>query len=860
MDQEAIIHGQAGNGRAEPQPCTCTGSAGADAQGREEAAREPCRPADGPACGTEGCACCEAVGRLAPEPAHAPDTRSLFRIPDMDCPVEEALIRKALTGMPGVRHLEFDLMRRILTVDHDPGPTTAIEEALRAIDMTPEPMAAVKEAEAVFHVAEMDCPVEEKLVRDALSGLAGVHGVECNLMNRTVRVLHEEGCLPAISARLASLSLGARLMETASDTAAPKPAFNGKRLALAVVLAALSEAAALVEHWQMQPFGLDLSSVEVAGVSLLAAASLVFAVLSIVIIGPATYRKGWLAIRNRNLNINALMSVAVTGAVLLGEFSEAAMVMVLFTVSEALEGRALDTARNAIRKLLALSPQKATVLQADGTWAVMDIREVALGSCIRVQPGEKIALDGTVVHGHSSVNQAPITGESLPVEKGEGDQVFAGTINENGSFEFVSTALSTDTTLARIIDAVENAQGSKAPVQRFVDVFATWYTPAIFLVALLAAILPPLALGSPWLSSIYTALVVLVIGCPCALVISTPVTIVSGLAAATRLGILIKGGVHLELGRKLAWIALDKTGTLTHGKPVLTDFHALGDLGDERVRTLAASLAARSDHPISRAVAHDALAAGKALEDVEDFEAIAGAGTRGRMAGRTWHLGNLRLAQRLGLSGPELEEEVAGNERRGRTVVMLMDEHRVQGLFCVADTIKESSTQAIRELKRLGVKTIMLTGDNAHTSAAIAAQTGVDTVRSELLPEDKLRVIEDLEKKGNLVGMVGDGINDAPALAKATIGFAMARGGTDTAIETADVALMDDDLRKIPRFIRLSRATCAIIAENISIAILIKAATLALTFAGHVSMLMAVFADVGTTMIVVANGLRATRK
>jgi Cd2+/Zn2+-exporting ATPase len=407
---------------------------------------------------------------------------------------------------------------------------------------------------------------------------------------------------------------------------------------------------------------------------------------------------------------------------------------------------------------------------------------------------------------------------------------------------------------------VEEAQGSRAPMQRLVDAFARYYTPAVFLVSILSAIIPPLFLGGSWMESIYTALVVLVIGCPCALVISTPVSIVSGMAAATRYGILIKGGMFLEQGRLLNWLALDKTGTITYGKPRQTDLILTGQESEKRARTFAASLAARSDHPVSKAIAQAAKESGVQPLPVEDFTALPGQGTSGIIDGKKWFMGNHRMVESLKLCSEQLEKQIFHLEKQGKTVVALMNENGVQCLLAVADTVKESSLEALREMKKLGVKTVMLTGDNEHTAQVIAAQVGVDEFRANLLPEDKLAVIEQLEQRGEKVGMVGDGINDAPALAKANVGFAMAGGGTDTAIETADVALMDDDLRKIPRFIRLSRSTYAILVQNISLALGVKALFFALTFTGNATMWMAVFADVGTALLVVANGLRAMRK
>ncbi|MGE8504031.1 MAG: heavy metal translocating P-type ATPase [Pseudomonas sp.] len=694
-----------------------------------------------------------------------------------------------------------------------------------------------------IRIEQMDCPTEERLIRDALGRLPGVAGLQFNLLQRVLTVSHDEGTLAQVLPAIQALGFTPQV-EDESTAQQPVVAPVQKPwwpLALAGVLATASE---VVHFATLGPEWL---------VALLAVAA-------ILMCGLNTYKKGWIALKNRNLNINALMSIAVTGAVLIGQWPEAAMVMVLFTLAELIEARSLDRARNAIRGLMDLAPPRATVKQADGAWQEVDVQSIGLGAVVRVRPGERISLDGEVVGGSSTVNQAPITGESLPVEKSVGDPVFAGTINEAGSLEFRVTAAARDTTLARIIHAVEEAQGSRAPTQRFVDQFSRIYTPAVFVFALAVAVLPPLLMGGAWLDWVYRALVLLVVACPCALVISTPVTIVSGLAAAARKGILIKGGVYLENGRHLALLALDKTGTLTHGKPVQTDSLNLLDTDEPAPAIWAASLAARSDHPVSRALALHAEEQGLTLRDVADFEALPGRGTKGKVDGKLLYIGNHRLVEDLGLCSAQLEERLEALERQGKSVVVLCDEQRALMLFAVADTVRQTSCEAVAELHELGVRTCMLTGDNAHTAAAIAEQVGVDEARGDLLPADKLAWVEARQAQGKVVGMVGDGINDAPALAKAEIGFAMGAAGTDTAIETADVALMDDDLRKIPTFVRLSRQTHAILVQNIVLALGIKAIFLAMTLTGEATMWMAVFADMGVSLMVVFNGLRLLRK
>jgi Cd2+/Zn2+-exporting ATPase len=683
---------------------------------------------------------------------------------------------------------------------------------------------------------QMDCPTEEALIRKKLGDMTQVKSLEFNLMQRVLTVVHTPESLEQILAALRALGFEPELADGSGKLALA--AENKKPLwplIVAGVAALLSESA----DW----------------LGYTAWLSAALALVAVALCGLGTYKKGWVSIKSGSLNINALMSIAVTGAIVIGHWSEAAMVMVLFTLAELIEARSLDRARNAIAGLMSLAPDTTTVQQADGSWQEIAAANVAVGSMVRVKPGERIGLDGEIVRGSSTVDQAPITGESLPVEKSRGDAVFAGTINQAGSLEYRVTAAASHSTLARIIHAVEAAQGVKAPTQRFVDRFAQIYTPAVLAIAALIAVVPPLLLGEAWGEWVYKALVLLVIACPCALVISTPVSIVSGLAAAARKGILVKGGVYLEQGRKLKWLALDKTGTLTHGKPVQTDFAVLGNRLPENGQVLASSLAAHSDHPVSQAIARAAAEQGITTQTVHEFTALAGRGVQGEIDGVHYVLGNHRLIHERGLCSAELENRLAALEREGKTVVLLADEVQVLALFAVADTVKESSREAIAQLHQLGINTVMLSGDNPHTAAAIAAQVGIDRAYGDQLPQDKLAAVEKLAAEG-AVGMVGDGINDAPALARADIGFAMGAMGTDTAIETADVALMDDDLRKIPAFVRLSQATHAVLVQNIVLALAIKAVFLALTIAGLGTMWMAVFADVGASLLVVGNGTK----
>lgn len=719
----------------------------------------------------------------------------------------------------------------------------------RAISLKPEPASPASSAErvrTVLSIAKMDCPTEEAMIRGKLTGMAGIEGLDFNLMQRRLTLTHRPEVLGAALEALRSLGLEATLETRATDreSATHAPTVSRRAWALLALAAVAAMAAEVIDlampssHWLV--IALSLFAVGTGGLK--------------------TYWKGVIALKNRTLNINALMSVAVTGAMAIGQWPEAAMVMVLFALAEVIESLSLDRARHAIRRLMAMAPETATVQGNDGQWTEIDAKKVPIGSIVRVSPGGRVPLDGAVTDGDSTLNQAPITGESMPVEKGPGDQVFAGTINGTGSFEYRVSKTADDSTLSRIIHAVEEAQGSRAPTQRFVDRFARIYTPAVFGLAVLVALLPPLALGQPFLSWIYRALVLLVIGCPCALVISTPVTVVSGLAAAARRGILIKGGVYLEQGRKLKAVAFDKTGTITKGEPAVTDFLPQPGQEVEQALMWVAGLAARSDHPLSRAIAAYTGQRSVSPAEFTEFAALPGRGTKGRLNGDWLYLGSHRVIEELNVCRPDLETVFETLERQGKSVVVLATERGVVAVFGIADTVRATSRSAIADLHWLGVRTVMLSGDNQQTATAIAAQMGIDDARGSLLPEEKLVAIKDLIQQYGEVGMAGDGINDAPALAASSIGFAMGVAGSDTALETADVALMDDDLGKLPAFIRLSRRTASILTQNISLALGIKAVFLALAVAGEATLWMAILADMGTSLVVIFNGLRLLKE
>ena len=699
----------------------------------------------------------------------------------------------------------------------------------------------------------MDCASEEGEIRRALEPVAGIRLLRFQLGARTLTIDADPKDLHQALEAIRKAGFDPKpLTPTAPHEDAGEGAHDHdhdhgfevgiRRMGTALGMAIAAEAVSF--------FAPDLLIWKLAG--------MVIAAIAIWLAGLDTYTKGLKALRQGRLNINALMTVAVTGAFVIGQWPEAAMVMALYAIAELIEARAVDRARNAIKGLMALAPDEAEVKQPDGRWKRQASKTIAIEAMVRIKPGERVPLDGLVTSGSSAVDQASVTGESIPVDKAVGDPVFAGTVNQTGSLVIRVTAAANDSTLARIIHAVEQAQGTRAPTQRFVDRFAAIYTPAVFGTALAVAVLMPLLADLTWMQAAYKALVLLVIACPCALVISTPVTVVSGLAAAARKGILIKGGNYLEQARQIKVVALDKTGTITQGKPRMVHWEALSwSVGDLDPAIVGASLAARSDHPVSKAIAKSL--AGERL-DVEAFEALVGKGVQGSLQGQRFVLGNHRLIHDQGLCSVELEAKLAEHEALGRTITLLAAENRVLALFAVADTLKDSSTQAVAELNEMGVKTVMLTGDNPATARSIATQAGIADARGDLLPQDKQAAISELQRTHGMTAMVGDGINDAPSLAQADIGFAMGGAGTDIAMEAADVIIMNDDLRRLASTIRLSRKTHAVLWQNIALALGIKAVFLVLAVFGSATMWMAVFADMGASLLVVANGLRLLRQ
>jgi Zn2+/Cd2+-exporting ATPase len=700
--------------------------------------------------------------------------------------------------------------------------------------------------QTTLHVAGMDCAEETRAIERALDPDPRVRAVQFNLMAGKVIISHAPEMAPTELIRaIQSAGLQASLPE-------PRP---GNELStrpqqariVAVSISSLFLMSGLIVQWSGGPEPLRIGAFAIAIISG----------------GWFILPKAIRAARQWALDMNVLMTVAVAGAAGIGEWAEGGAVAFLFALSELLESFSVARARRAIQALLRLSPETA-VVRSDGQWREAAVEEIHPGDLLLVKSGARVPLDGEVVSGRSTVNQAPITGESAPVEKEPGSFVFAGTINGPGALEVRTTRPYDQTTLARIIHLVEEAQAQKAPSQRFVDQFARYYTPAVFALAIGVLLVPPLLAGGEWLVWFYRALVLLVIACPCALVVSTPVSIVSGLTAMARRGVLIKGGAFLEAIGKLRALAIDKTGTITEGKPRVIRVHALGASEPELIQ-IAATIDSHSDHPLARAVTDFARERGFSVLPASSYHATPGRGAEAVIAGEPYFAGNHHFAEELGVCSPDTERLLESIEQEAQSVVIVGRKSRlgrdgaVLGVFAIADAIRPQAAEAVRALHGAGIqRVVMLSGDNKRTVAAIARQAGIDHAEGDLLPEDKIDRVRDLTARYKFAGMIGDGVNDAPAMAAATVGIAMGEG-TDTALEVADMALMENDLAKVAEAVRLGRRTVRIIQANIVFALSIKALFLGLAMAGHTSLWLAILADTGATLLVIANALRLLR-
>lgn len=700
--------------------------------------------------------------------------------------------------------------------------------------------------EACYDVEGLCCQDEVRLVGKRLARLPGVHDWSADLVGRRVRVRFDPQRLDEHGIAVAITETGLPARESTESPEAPVAGLKSRRPSLTTWLVAASGVCLVLGAGALWT-GAETS------------VSRTLFLLAVVTGGIPTARRAWLSLREHALDIHVLMVIAVAGAIALADYFEAATVVFLFALAQWLEGYSVGRARRAIKSLMALAPREAVVVR-DGIEITMPIARVKVGDTIVVRPGEIVALDGLVSAGRTEVDQSPVTGESTPVSKDPGDEVFAGSVNGTGAVEVTVVRAGRDSTIARIIHLVEQAQASRAPAQAFVDRFARVYTPAVIGLAALVAVIPPLALQQPFGDWFYRALVLLVISCPCALVIATPVSIVSALTAAARRGVLIKGGLHLERAGSIRCVAIDKTGTLTRGELEVKDVVALGDATARDVLGAAAAIESRSEHPIGRAIRRHADREGVDVAASDAFRAIPGRGAEARVNGRAGVLGNHRLFEERRLCTQPLHDELDVLTGRGHTPVMLAIDGEAVGLLGVADEVRAHVRDTVSSLRAQGVRhVVMLTGDHDATARAIAADAGVDEYRAELLPEDKVRAIEQLREAHGPVAMIGDGINDAPALAAADVGIAMGAAGSHAALETADIALMADELSTVSFAIRLSRRALSVIKFNLAFAIGLKLLFLALAVAGHATLWMAVVADTGASLLVVANALRLLR-
>jgi len=822
------------------------------------------------------------------------DDVAQFSVPEMDCPSCAGKVENSVRKLDGITAVDPQVTTGTLSVSYAGSRTAPVEIAER-VEKAGYTVETKDESTATFTVPEMDCPSCAGKIENALDGLSGLSRYDTQPTTGKVIATYDATTLSPTDVVDAIERAGYEVTDsTATETEAGDSSTDDRE--------SVWTSSRAIKTWISGGFvalgllfeffltGQNALVAEIVGSELLVAD--VLFLVAVGIAGQVIFRNGYYSALNRNLDIDLLMSIAISGAIIaslvFGEslYFEAATLTVLFSIAELLERYSMDRARNSLQELMDLSPDEATV-KRDGEEVTVPVDDVAIGETVVVRPGEKIPMDGAVLDGESAVNQAPITGESVPVDKTAGDEVYAGTINEQGYLEVEVTSAASDNTLSRIVQMVEDAQANKTEREQFVERFSSYYTPVVVGFAVLVAVVPPLLFGLSWPTFIVYGLTLLVLACPCAFVISTPVSVVSGITSAAKNGVLIKGGNHLEAMGAVEAIAMDKTGTLTKGELTVTDVVPLNGNSEEDVLRCARGLELRSEHPIGEAIVGRAEQAAVAEREVDEFESITGKGVKADLDGTPHYAGKPDLFEELdfdlthvhattdgGVATTKsrqlcerndcldlLEETVPELQSQGKTVVLVGTDDEIEGAIAVADEIRAESKQAIQRLHDRGVDHIvMLTGDNERTARAIANEVGVDEFRAELLPDEKVEAIEELDEQYDGVAMIGDGVNDAPALATATVGVAMGAAGTDTALETADIALMSDDLSKLPYLYELANDANSVIRQNIWASLAVKAGlALAVPF-GYVPIWLAVLAgDAGMTLGVTGNAMRLSR-
>ncbi len=766
-------------------------------------------------------------------------TTSVLLLHGLDCADCAAKLEEKIARLEGVLSAKVNFGAAKMKVEH----ISSVQEIIKAVKDYGYGADIEKQtggqAETVFRIHGLDCADCAAKLEKSVCMLAGVQEVSLNFATGKMKVIHNipvSAILQAVSAR------GYRAEEEGPGSVVKDRSDRQERVRLYNTIAS---GLLLIGGFLAQIAGLD-QMVE-------------FFYLSAIISGGYHMAKsGLYALKSLTMDMNFLMTMAVTGAIAIGEFSEAATVVFLFALGNLMQNYVLEKTRRSIRSLIDLSPREAMV-KRDGREITVPVEDVLKGEIVIVRPGENIPVDGVVLSGESPVNQSPITGESMPVMKVKGATVFAGTINGGGALEIETAKIVADSKLFRIIHLVEEAQAQKAPSQQIVDVFARYYTPAVIVSALALAVLPTAFFGMDFGDWFKKALILLVIACPCALIISTPVSIISAIGSAARKGVLIKGGAFLEEAGRIKVMAFDKTGTLTRGRPEVTAIDALNGYSERDVLIAAAAIESRSEHPLAGAVLRKLEQENLQAPTCSNFSSLAGKGAGAELNGIRYYIGNEQYFDDIGISYLSSQGKLDALRQNGWTALLVGNEKDVMGIIAAADQIREDSALTVKKLRESGIaRMVMLTGDNGETAREVALSTGFDEYMANLLPDEKLVAISGLKKSGK-VAMVGDGINDAPALAAADIGIAMGGAGTDTAIETADIALMSDDLSKLPYTIKLSRKAVCIIKQNITFSLLIKAVFIIATLSGYATLWMAVFADTGTSLLVTFNGMRLMR-
>lgn len=764
-----------------------------------------------------------------------------IEIGGMDCPDCALRIEKAIGKLPGVASVQVNFMNSRLNVKWDKDKTR-LKDIYKAIRSAGYSIGKSNDAQVDSLIVKgMDCNDEAIPIEKHLRSVSGIEDVKTNIVTGKINVTHRLS-LNDIQKELNKIGFDA-FPARAEPKQISRTFWKRYQITILTILSGIFATIGFIGHHLHGSIFLTN----------------IFLSLAVLTGGFHIAWKGIREARNLTLGMNFLMSLAVVGAIILGEFTEAAMVVFLFALAQLLESFSVEKARRSIESLMDLAPPVASLKTAQGI-EVLPVADIQVGDVIIIKPGERLPLDGMVTAGHSMVNQAPITGESMPSEKLNGSQVYAGTINQEGMLEIRVSRNSEDSTLARIIHMVEEAQAQKAPTQQFVEKFSLYYTPIVVTIALLLALVPSLVFNADFSNWIYRALVLLVISCPCALVISTPVTIVSALTNAARQGILIKGGTFLENFEKMQALAFDKTGTLTYGQPKVKAVIPINGMSELEVVQIAASIEAHSEHSIGKAILEYAKEIKLDLKSVQDFTSITGMGAKAKIEGKQYLLGNHRLFETNGWCGDHIHKKLKGIEEKQQTAVLIGQEEKVIAIIAIADEVRKNAKLSIKELHEAGIqKVLMLTGDNETTARMISRELEITDYRAELLPADKVTEVRKFMEEYQHVAMIGDGINDAPALAAASLGIAMGASASDTAMETADIALLSDDISKIAYLKRLSHKTVNIIKENIAIALLLKGMFFALAIPGIATLWMAVFADMGASLIVIFNGLRALR-